>query len=903
VKLRSSNKSSAARKPLNWPRLVRNGLITAGILLLIGAIFSAMQPAKLQRGIASLESRWGSSLYRFDRSFGEQVSILIGSYLRDARDLRELPEVVIDVPFKEMRKIYQKRDEALKLGKLVQGEDDFVKGELRVESETIPVKLRLKGDWNDHLAGRKWSFRIHTRKGEQLFGMRRFSIQSPATRGFQAEPMFFEVLKNYGIMTPRYSFVNVTLNGEPMGVMALEEFFSKELLEFNRRREGVIIRFDESLVWDSRDGYIDRHVGWRGAFDHYSNAPVDAFGGGRIAESDYLSGQYEIAEGLLRGFVQGSLPASEVFDAEQFGQYLAIADLFGSWHSTSWSNMRFYLNPVSMRLEPIVFDATLQDHYEGEESLINDEPLVLQLMADPEVMQSYQQTLTELAVVVRNGELEEQLRKVEELHLPVIRSEFRLLGSFPLTYLETRLDALLARFVAADADPAGELYYLWDVEEEFYSKLIHVSLIDSGNGQRVEIDNAIPKDAELLSLQWVNIDSGETRPVNQPDLPMQIAARGIGSAPLKWRFPLSSTPQGEGWQLQAEVRLLDRPWTQTVVAERRYAALTASPVPEMGLQELLQRYRFIKQTKGSNELQIGAGNWRLTESLLLPEGYALRVEAGATLRFARDAIMIVNGSLTVAGTPVNGVVFDALDGNSWPGLFVNEAPGMSSLAYLTVKNTSGVNANGWALTGGVNFYKSDVEITGCRFENSLGEDALNIIHSQFMIRDSLIKGTASDAFDADFSTGSVIDSRFVDVGKAGGGDAVDVSGSVISVTDSSFVDVSDKALSVGERSEMTADNIEMRNVGTAGAAKDGSVLTLNNARINGAGFAGLTAYIKKPEYGPATIVATNIAITAAATPVLVQTGSEVTLDGERMDTQDIDVDALYDTVMRKGLLR
>jgi hypothetical protein len=81
------------------------------------------------------------------------------------------------------------------------------------------------------------------------------------------------------------------------------------------------------------------------------------------------------------------------------------------------------------------------------------------------------------------------------------------------------------------------------------------------------------------------------------------------------------------------------------------------------------------------------------------------------------------------------------------------------------------------------------------------------------------------------------------------------------------------------------------------------VLTLNNARINGAGFVGLTAYIKKPEYGPATIVATNIAITDAATPVLVQTGSEVTLDGERMETQDVDVDALYDTVMRKGLLR
>jgi hypothetical protein len=175
------------------------------------------------------------------------------------------------------------------------------------------------------------------------------------------------------------------------------------------------------------------------------------------------------------------------------------------------------------------------------------------------------------------------------------------------------------------------------------------------------------------------------------------------------------------------------------------------------------------------------------------------------------------------------------------------------------------------------------------------------VHSQFDISGILIRGTASDAFDADFSTGTLTASRFVEVGTAGGGDAVDVSGSQITVSASEFRDVSDKALSVGEKSVMNASNIIIDTVGTGAASKDGSILNLSDAKISNASFAGLTAYVKKPEYGPAEIIAIDIVIKDAQTPVLVQTGSRVQLDGEDSAARDIDVDALYETVMRKGL--
>ena len=151
-----------------------------------------------------------------------------------------------------------------------------------------------------------------------------------------------------------------------MGLMALEEFFAKELLEFNRRREGVIVRFDESLAWSARDAMSGENNGWGGAFDHFSNSQVDGIGSSRIAESPALSKQYAIAAGLLNGFVEKRLTASEVFDARQMGAFIAVADYFGSWHAIAWHNMRFYLNPITLRLEPIPFDATLQDRFDGD---------------------------------------------------------------------------------------------------------------------------------------------------------------------------------------------------------------------------------------------------------------------------------------------------------------------------------------------------------------------------------------------------------------------------------------------------------------------------------------------------------------------------------------------------------
>ena len=67
--------------------------------------------------------------------------------------------------------------------------------------------------------------------------MRVFSIQDPGRSSYVHEWVFTELMRHEGLIAPRYDFIHVTINGKRMGIYALEESFSKEMLEAHGRRE------------------------------------------------------------------------------------------------------------------------------------------------------------------------------------------------------------------------------------------------------------------------------------------------------------------------------------------------------------------------------------------------------------------------------------------------------------------------------------------------------------------------------------------------------------------------------------------------------------------------------------------------------------------------------------------
>ncbi len=78
------------------------------------------------------------------------------------------------------------------------------------------------------------------------------------------------------------------------------------------------------------------------------------------------------------------------------------------------------------------------------------------------------------------------------------------------------------------------------------------------------------------------------------------------------------------------------------------------------------------------------------------------------------------------------------------------------------------------------------------------------------------------------------------------------------------------------------------------ASKDLSIVTADTLIIDTARVTGLAVYIKKPQYGSATIMATNVSFLNTERIAINQTHNKLLLNRDEIPSEDIDVDALYD---------
>jgi hypothetical protein len=275
----------------------------------------------------------------------------------------ELPALVIDMAYAEYDQILSQREEALSAGVVLAGSQDFVPADMRYEDETIPVLMRLQQGPAVHLGEEeKWNYEVRTRSNQLLADMQRFYLIDPADNNWQNEWAFNETLRREGLLAGRYKFVRLFLNGDDKGIYALQEGFGPELITANDRSEGVIVEFDADPLWETIAYYGgDTQSAKADPISNLSSTDfqffeVDTFRDAAIADDPNLSAQKDKAIGLLRGLQSGELPASEVFDVEKYGRFLALTDLWAATQGTSLVNLRYYFNPESGLLEPVGFN-------------------------------------------------------------------------------------------------------------------------------------------------------------------------------------------------------------------------------------------------------------------------------------------------------------------------------------------------------------------------------------------------------------------------------------------------------------------------------------------------------------------------------------------------------------------
>ncbi len=114
------------------------------------------------------------------------------------------------------------------------------------------ARIRFSGDMKDHvdidLTNNKINQSIDVKLLEgNILGITNFKLLLKRTRG-EDEIFITELLKNFGFLTPRTYLTKVKMNNQ-ITEMLFQEKNRKELLEFNKRRETVILEGDERFIF------------------------------------------------------------------------------------------------------------------------------------------------------------------------------------------------------------------------------------------------------------------------------------------------------------------------------------------------------------------------------------------------------------------------------------------------------------------------------------------------------------------------------------------------------------------------------------------------------------------------------------------------------------------------------
>jgi len=859
-------------------------MVIFGLGLAVGGFAGAIVYRDGARtGIAALQSLADITII----GIGHQVTSIRSKFTSP-----KLSKIHLEIGFDELELIRSKRDQAVKLGVLFASDADLVPAVVISDAQSLDAKVRLKGDLIDHLRTNKWSFRIELEDDHRLFGMRRFSIHHPSTREYQFEQTYFDNLRHEGVLAPSYRFVEVSLNGEDLGIYALEEFFGQELIESQNRRAGVLLGFEDQYHWEHVGRPPINHSALGMLTDSFTslNAYINVFESGRIAKNPELQSQADIAVLNLRKFQEGKLIAGDIFDLEKMATFLAVTTLWQAGHTLLANNIRFYYNPVSGLIEPVGFDGAPTPRV-WEQIFVGfggHTMFVKQLFADPVMMAYFVRELDRISAPEYLTEIKHVLGQKSAASLHSLQIEFPDIGPV--------WDAVSVRQEV-----------LWKVINPSIASIAYATPGDVVTGRSsilLNIANPLAVPIEVLGIKVISqsdssaviADSFNIGKTDRDGKIPVIPGRNVHLDPLEF-FPVEiaiTDSENEllenSAEIEVNVRILGQDILRAspVVFVPEISGNINNPVIFSSIEDALTRHSFLRlEAKGV--FSIGPGEWDVVSDLIVPDGHVLVIESGTTLRFGTGVNLLTTSPIHLRGEESAPVILEPAH-SSWGGVFVQRADDVSIWQHALIRGISIKNEPGRLVTGAITFNESDLKLEHVTFEGTQTEDALNVILAGIDFEDVIFSNAISDGFDGDAVTGRIERASFLNIG----GDGIDVSSSDLVAAELMFVQIKDKAISAGEASKVELTDVFVKGAGIGIASKDLSFVTVERADFEEIAHFALASYQKKPEYGPASLNAIFSESEKFLERFVVEGDSVLWVNGKRLESEELDVERLYE---------
>jgi len=725
------------------------------------------------------------------------------------------------------------------------------------------VKLRLKGDALSHWYNTpRLSFRVNVKNKKTIFGFNKFSIQKPKERQFPYDYIYQKLIQDMGGISPMHNFVHLYVNGEDWGIMNIEEHMSKELLEKQQKKDSAIVRFSNERIWlyseNSKKPYQYYRLSDAILYSHlYSNNDIQ----NRKIYS------YILKNRLVKN-------TSYLYDVDSFTKAYILTLIWGGTHVIHDYNTRYYFNPYTLKLEPITTD---QHHWHSI-----DEQWIKNLLTPIQ----YIEVMKEKSYI---NNLDKNLQRFEntisnmEKHLSYTGSLFPLDREKSTEVIKDNMKKIIDNKRLYLMSPPGRWEYMEDNDPKElllpskqqaseFKEHLHIRHYMDGTLHLYNLlpDNVIVKDV---------LFDGKPMPIENTIVPSYLSHSEPTVIKTSYKgvqdgmFTVNTDYQGFDGVAKNDL---------TLVLNEIYNPL---------LLDTSSKFDFIKKLN-DRVYEIKQGNWTVNEPIIVNGD--LHIPPGVSMHFSKDAYIIVKGSLIAMGGKENPINFRAIS-DSWKGIYVLNANKKSHLKNVNISHLSALEDGLLKLTGGITFYKSDVDFENVNVNTIMAEDALNFVKSKFSLNSVNINNTISDGLDSDFSKGSVSNTEFLDIG----GDALDFSGSNVLIRSTKVNNVKDKAVSAGEKSTITVKNSTFNNIGVGIASKDGSLAIVSDTSISNYKLYGVMTYVKKDFYDMPSLISNNATVSDGRAYIR-QEGTSMTVDGINIPESKMSVKKLYKTkVMAK----
>ena len=808
------------------------------------------------------------------------------------------PELKIDIRFKNLIELRKIRNEALAINVILSEKKKYFPAKIYFNNKEYRADIKLKGARIDHIyQDKQWSFKVKLKDNKFINGMKEFSITKFSSRQFPDSVFFSSYLKRYNFKTPNFFTFKIKFNGDNWGPMLIEEHYSKSYKETKSLRDIPIMTYSDGSSLEIISAYesifnkdFPDHVEeFLGLINHKRKILTQAFNLKRyikkndINSFNLISFAKTIHEVSLTDKNKFENNFEKFLDVDQMALLIAHNLIWGEAHSLGDDNFRIYVDPFNEKIKYIPTDHMADmveiGNLNSVIQLLNSFHHFSLLLNNLELRKKYlnylnllEQDLTYQNQLINNICLKYINYCKNRVKIENAKKNINFLKEYEFKIFQKSKKRIfdLSKFSPSQILSLKKTYNQFDYQD------LSVRVFEDGT---LEIYNLTPFN---IIIEEINIvDDYKKLGKNCNNHNFKIKKKIAKS--LNEKFNKISINLNNKFCIMQKVTIKTnsnnaRKNISTYVESSNYKSEnynTNDPEKILPLFEIK-----------NNEIIVNSGKIIIEEPIVIRNKDFL-IKKGVELVFKKKAyIYISKGNLRIMGTKNYPVTLKSFEDN-WGGIYVANSK-KSFINYANIFNTDYFNHKNIMLTGGVNFYNSNIDIFNSNLISSKAEDSINFINSNFNFNSTSISNTFSDGIDSDFSSGKIVQSEFEKIM----GDGIDLSGSNILIKNTSLSLIGDKAISIGEKSNVKVQNLNISNSRYGIANKDESKLQGNSIKILNSTDYDILAFTKKPYYSYSTLKLDDVEYDIKKS--LIQTGHQGKINNLNLNTQNIDVKSLYE---------